>query len=104
MGVLQCAPGRHVTRRLTEPESWLLRKPKQYAGATAEALAIAHNEAVLRYGSNSGGWHAFDPLTVTTAGVFDGGPFPDGSVVSNLAWGRITAELAQRLLESDGAA
>jgi hypothetical protein len=102
MGVLQRTPGRHVTRRLTEPR--LDGPPMNAPGATAELLAGAHNRAVQTYGSNSGGWHAFDPLTVTTAGVFDEGPFPSGTVVSNLAWGLINLELAQLLLEYDGAA
>jgi hypothetical protein len=31
-----------------------------------------------------------------------GSVFPDGTVVSPLAWGRIDAALAQRLLDADG--
>jgi hypothetical protein len=104
MGVLRRAPGRHVTRRLTEPESWLLGQPEKSPTNVAHYLAEEHNRAVREYGSNSGGWHAYDPNLPASVGVFDGGPFPAGSVVSSLAWGRITSEFAQRLLEFDGAA
>lgn len=104
MAMLQGTPGRKVTRRLTEPASWLQAAPEREPGVLADALAVDHNRAVTQYGSNSGGWHVFDPETRATRGVCDGGPFPDFSVVSNLAWGRITVEFAQRLLEYDGAA
>lgn len=104
MGVLQRTPGRHVTRRLTEPDRGLLTNPEHPVSNHAYHLAEGHNAAVREYGSNSGGWHAYDPELPGTVGVFDGGPFPPGSVVSNLAWGRIDAQLAQRLLEHDGVA
>jgi hypothetical protein len=103
MSELQRTPGRHVTRRLTEPSFWLRHQPVNKPGDMAEALADLHLQAVQQYGSNSGGYHAFDPKTMTTAGVFESGSvFPDGTVVSDLAWGRITTTLAQRLLEYDG--
>jgi hypothetical protein len=44
-----------------------------------------------------------NPATRETAGVWNGDTlFPDGSVVTPLAWGRIDEELAQRVLEADG--
>lgn len=100
MSELQRTPGRHVTRRLTEPR--FIHAARRDPGVLAEALAESHNRAVAEYGSNSGGWHAFDPASGDTAGVFDAGPYPDGTVVSDLAWGRIDPTTAQCLLEMDG--
>lgn len=101
MAELQRSPGRKVTRRLARPMlSWPLRVPSH----KAVALMTAHNAAVRAYGSNSDAFHAFDPDTSATAGVYDGGPFPDGTVVSRLEWGQIDEHEAQRLLEMDGAA
>jgi hypothetical protein len=101
---LQRTPGRHVTRRLEEPTGKLMGSlTRNEPGTAAQALADAHNEAVQVYGSNSGGWHAYDPQSASTAGVYGGAPFPDGTVVSALAWGRIDEQIAQRLLELDGA-
>jgi hypothetical protein len=105
MPELQRTPGRHVTRRLEDPHGKLPGSlTRNEPGPTAQALADAHNEAVRVYGSNSGGWHAHDPHARSTAGVYDGDPFPKGTVVSALAWGRIDERIAQRLLELDGAA
>lgn len=101
MAQLQRARGQKVTRRLTNPH---LVPSTREPGKKAHALAWLHNAAVREYGSNSGGFHAFDPDTQTTAGVYDEGPFPDGTVVSRLEWGQLSAEEAQRLLEGDGAA
>lgn len=100
MAELQRARGVKVTRRLTNPRL----VPSGEPGQKAHALAWLHNTAVREYGSNSGGFHAFNPDTQTTAGVYDDGPFPDGTVVSRLEWGQLSAEEAQRLLEVDGAA
>lgn len=94
--------GRHTTRRLDQPRG--LPIAKQQTGMTAAALASAHNAAVREYGSDSGGYHAFDPTTRLSAGVWDGvDGFPSGSVVTPLAWGRIDADIAQRILEADQA-
>ncbi|MET0417297.1 MAG: hypothetical protein ABW022_14895 [Actinoplanes sp.] len=103
MATLQRTAGRKVTRRLHEPPSWLLSSPQKLPTPAADYLTDHHNKAVAAYGSNSGGWHAFDPYAMSSLGVFDGGPFPEGSVVSELAWGRIDPVFAQRLLEMDAA-
>lgn len=106
MAVLQRTPGRKVTRRLQEPSSFImggLRRSEP--GDLAAALAAAHNRAVQEYGSNSGGVHAFKPDTRKTEGVFEaGGTYPRDTVVTQLAWGKISAELVQRILEMDGVA
>lgn len=102
MAALPRTPGRHVTRQLREPDSWLLTPPNRLPTPAADYLADHHNKAVTGWGSNSGGWHVFDPCSMASLGVFDGGPFPDGTVVSDLAWGRIDSVFAQRLLEYDG--
>jgi hypothetical protein len=97
---MQRTPGRHITRQLEQPRG--VNLARNQPGRLAEALADAHNDAVRAYGSDSGGKHAFDPTTAASAGVWDSPPFPDGTVVTRLAWGRIDAALAQRLLEADG--
>lgn len=102
MAALHRTPGRKVTRRLEEPR--FHGTAKRQPGILAGHLAERHNHAVNQYGSDSGGFHAFDPETMGTAGVFDGGPFPDGTIVTRLAWGHISVGLAQRLLEGDGVA
>jgi hypothetical protein len=98
---MERTPGRHVTRRLDEPR--LLSLPSQRTPTLlAGLLAEAHNQAVRDYGSDCGGFHAFDPIARESGGVWEsGGGFPDGTVVSRLAWGRIDAFLAQRLLDAD---
>ena len=102
MAALQRTPGRKVTRRLEEPR--FLGNAEREPGTLAGYLAERHNHAVNQYGSNSGGFHAFDPDMMGTAGVFDGSPFPASTVVTRLAWGHISPEIAQRVLESDGVA
>lgn len=94
-------PGRHVTRRIEEPR---IGNSYRWDRSTrlAHLLADAHNTSVREYGSDCGGFHTFDPTTRESAGVYDGSPFPPGSVVTLLSWGRIDAALAQRLLEADG--
>lgn len=102
MPQLQRSPGRHATRRIDEPRG--LPIARHEPGVAAEALAEAHNVAVRTYGSDSGGFHAFDPTTNLSADVWDGqGGFPTGTVVTRLAWGRIDARTAQRILEADRA-
>lgn len=102
MAEVQRTPGRHVTRRLEEPR---LTPSTNRPSESAQRLAGAHNDAVRQYGSNSGGFHTYNPDALATAGVHDGaGGFPDGTVVSPLAWGVISDRLAQRLLEQDGVA
>lgn len=94
-------PGRHVTRRLTEPRG--LGQAANQPGPTAAALASTHNEAVRQYGSDSGGYHTFNPATLTSEGVWDGSDgFPRNAVVTPLSYGRIDERTAQRLLEGDG--
>lgn len=104
MARMERTPGRHVTRRLDEPRLFSLpgqRTPTPLAGLLAEA----HNQAVREYGSDCGGFHAFDWTARESAGVWESGStFPDGTVVSRLAWGRIDAFLAQRLLDADAVA
>nr|WP_221374499.1 hypothetical protein [Actinoplanes polyasparticus] len=103
MGTLQRAPGRKVTRRLEDPKSFVMGGVRaERPSNVAYLLADRHNDAVRAYGSNSGGYHCFDPASGDTAAVVDGGPFPDGSVVSRLSWGVIDGQTAQRLLEIDG--
>lgn len=103
MPQLQRRPGRHTTRRIDEPRG--LPIARREPGAAAEALAEAHNVAVRAYGSDSGGWHAFDPATNLSAGVWDGQEgFPRNTVITPLSWGRIDARTAQRVLEGDGVA
>ncbi|HEY6115920.1 MAG TPA: hypothetical protein VI172_08180 [Candidatus Dormibacteraeota bacterium] len=63
-----------------------------------------HNAALREHGSDSGLKHAFNPETAETIGTYADGPYPDGSVITHLAWGRISASLAQRVLELDGLA
>lgn len=99
-GLMQPTPGRKVTRRLEEPR--LSLPPKRPPDCNAEALTEAHNAAVKAYGSDCGGWHAYDYDRSETVGVFSDGPFPKDSVVTPLAWGRIDTKLAQRVLEYDG--
>ncbi len=94
-------PGRHTTRRIEQPTG--LPFIRGVVTMKAEALAAAHNKAVREYGSDSGGYHADDPTTRQTAGVWESGsPFPRQTVVTPLAWGRIDAQLAQRVLQSEG--
>jgi hypothetical protein len=100
MPQLERRPGRKVTRQIEQPRG--LNLAQRSPGKLAEALADTHNDAVRDYGSDSGGKHAFDPASASSAGVWDHPPFPDGAVVSLLSWGRIDAEYAQRLLEGDG--
>lgn len=102
MAHLEPRPGRRVTRRLEAPRGYATAA--RFPGSLAAALADAHNGAVRRYGSDCGGFHAFDPQTKASAGVWDAGPpgFPHGTVVTPLAWGRIDAWMAQRALEADG--
>lgn len=100
-GRMERTPGPHVTRRLTEPRGY--STPQRPPGPTAHALAQAHNEAVRNYGSDCGGYHAFQPSTSVSDGVWTGeGGYPSGSVVTALAWGRIDTRTAQRVLEADG--
>jgi hypothetical protein len=97
---MQRTPGRHVTRRLEPPRITI--GSGRAATTLAEAMATAHNTAVREYGSDCGGFHAFNPDTRTSAGVWDGvGSFPRVAVITPLSWGRIDATLAQRLLEAD---
>lgn len=101
MGQMQPTRGRHVIRRLEEP--WGLPTARWIPTPLAGILADAHNAAVWQYGSDCGGFHAFDPESRSSAGVWDGrGGFPSGTVVTKLAWGRIDAETAQRVLQSEG--
>lgn len=106
MSILQRTPGRKVTRRLQDPSSSAMSGlRRREPGELAEILAAAHNKAVQEYGSNSGGVHAFNPETRTTEGVYEsGGTYPRDTVITSLAWGKISVELAQRLLEMDGVA
>lgn len=100
MGQMQRVPGRHVARRLEEPPGLLIAS--RLPTPLALDLATAHNTAVRDYGSDCGGFHAFDPESRASAGVWDGvGGFPDGAVVTRMSWGRIDATLAQRILEAD---
>lgn len=100
MGRMEPTPGRHVTRRLQEPRL-ITPSSQRTPGPAAHALAQAHNDAVRRHGSDSGGYHAFNPQGMTSDGVWDEG-FPAGAVVTPLSWGRIDAGLAQRVLQHDG--
>jgi len=106
MAALQRTPGRKVTRRLQDPTTFVMGGLRRgVPGALAEVLADLHNEAVREYGSNSGGVHAFDPERQATEGVYEsGGTYPRNTVISSLAWGKISPELAQRLLEMEGLA
>jgi hypothetical protein len=99
VGQMQHTPGRHVTRQLERP--LMLHSARRKPGTLATALADTHNEAVRRFGSDCGGWHVFNPATRTSEGVWDG-DFPRDTVVTPLAWGRIDARTAQRVLEGDG--
>jgi hypothetical protein len=99
VALLERPGGRQVTRRLVEPRA--LNRSGAEPGDHALRLAEAHNEAVRLFGSDSGGFHAYDPARKESVGVHDG-DFPQGAVVTPLAWGRIDAELAQRILEGDG--
>ncbi|MEV5819342.1 hypothetical protein AB0L22_09215 [Micromonospora haikouensis] len=99
MPQMQARPGRKKTRRLDQPRG--LNPRRNTPGPLAEALAAAHNNAVKAYGSDSGGFHAFHPATLESAGVWMGG-FPADTVVTRLSWGLIDPELAQRVLEGDG--
>lgn len=98
---LQPRPGRRVTRRLREPR--LVGAPPRHApGVHARALREAFAAAVRSYGSDCGGYLAFDPLTRSEAGVWaEDAVFPERTVVVPLAWGRISDDLAQQLLEGD---
>lgn len=101
MGQMQRTPGRHITRRLEQP--WGVKLARHQPGRLAKALTNAHNDAVRTYGSDCAGFHAFNPVTRSSAGVWDGnGGFPADTVVTPMVWGRIDATLAQRLLEADG--
>jgi hypothetical protein len=94
-------PGRHTTRRIEQPTG--LPVSPGVVTMKAEALAAAHNKAVREYGSDSGGYHAFDPSSSLSAGVWERGSiFPHHTVVTPLAWGRIDRQLAQRVLHSEG--
>jgi hypothetical protein len=105
MPELTPTPGPHVIRRLTDPPADYLQPARTEPGLAAQEIAYCHNAALKKFGSDSGGFHAFDPAHRFTLGVFDGnGSFPPGSVVTSLAWGRITARLAQRVLELDALA
>lgn len=106
MAVLQRTPGRKVTRRLQDPSTSVMGGLRRNEpGDLAETLAALHNRAVQEYGSNSGGVHAFNPDTRATEGVYEsGGTYPRNTVVTQLAWGKISVELAQRILELDGLA
>ncbi len=100
MAALQRRPGRHKTRRLNQPRG--IAPARKAPGALADALTVAHNDAVQAFGSDSGGYLAFDPTTSASAGVWDGqGGFPANTVVTRLAWGFIDPTLAQRILEAD---
>jgi hypothetical protein len=104
MAELQRTPGRHVTRRLEDPAVALLGSgTRNEPGDLARSLMSAHNAAVRAYGSNSGGYVAFDPQTGEVV-VLDDEPFPRGTAVSWLSWGVIDEGTAQRLLEMDGIA
>lgn len=97
---LQPRPGRKTTRRLEEPRVVATNRfiPTPLAGAMADA----HNTAVREYGSDCGGFCAFDPTSRSWT-VWDGSDgYPDGAVVTRLEWGRIDTRLAQCLLEGDG--
>lgn len=100
MGRMEPTAGRHVIRQLVEPRG--LPIAKRQPSFLAWALHLAHNAAVRAHGSDSGGYHAFDSATRESAGVWSGPEFPAGSVVTPLAWGRIDAGIAQRVLEGDG--
>lgn len=105
MNELEPTPGPHITRRVEQPPGYYLEPPRRTVVGLAAALAVAHNQALKVYGSDCGGSHAFDPVHGTTIGVFPaGGVYPQGSVVTSLAWGRIDTRLAQRVLELDGLA
>jgi len=93
--------GPRITRRLEAPTAvGLARHPP---GPDATALADAHNAAVRSHGSDSGGTLAFNPHTRAAAGVFTGEHgYPADTIVTRLAWGRITPDIAQALLEGDG--
>jgi hypothetical protein len=99
MPEMQRRPGRKVTRQIERPMPGILRgEPSDLAAQ----LMAAHNAAVRAYGSDSGGFCAFEPTTRSWS-VWDGSDgFPNGTVVTRLAWGRLDARLAQRLLEGDG--
>lgn len=100
-GRMERTPGRHTTRRLTEPR--LFGVLRQEPAAVALVLAAAHNEAVRQFGSDCSGFHAFNPTTGASEGVWTGqGGYPRDTVVTPLAWGQIDARLAQRALEADG--
>lgn len=100
-GQLQPPSGPRVRRRLVEPR--LLGPPCRHApGEHALALQSVFAVAVRAYGSDCGGYLAFNPLTGASAGVWGAGAaFPRLTVVVPLAWGRITPEQAQQLLEAD---
>jgi hypothetical protein len=99
MPQLERRPGRKITRQIERPMPGILRGNP---GDLAAQLMAAHNAAVQAYGSDSGGFCAFDP-TARSWSVWDGGDgFPVGTVVTRLSWGRLDARLAQRLLEGDG--
>lgn len=101
MPQMQPTPGRHKTRRFEPPYD--LRPAKKSPGPLADALYVTHNDAVSEYGSDSGGYLAFDPQTLTSAGVWDGqGGFPANTVVTRLSWGHIDLDMAQQILERDG--
>ena len=101
MPQMQARFGRRITRTV-EPLP-MLNPLRGEVGDLAVAFAYAHNEAVQRFGSNCGGFHAFNPNTRASEGVWDGTDgFPRDTVVTRLSWGRIGARTAQRLLEGDG--
>lgn len=105
MATLEPTPGPHVIRRLLEPPADYLAAPRSAASSLVTGLVYCHNQAVKKYGSDCGGFHVFDPVQRLSLGVHDGvGGFPSGTVVTNLAWGRITGDMAQRILEGDGLA
>lgn len=94
-------PGRHITRQLEQPRGLIVARHEP--GLAAEALTEAHNIAVRTYGSDSGGFHAFNPATCLSADVWDSvGGFPPDTVITRLSWGRIDVHTAQRILEGDG--
>lgn len=100
MALMERTPCRHTTRRLEQPRG--LPPTRRQPNLVAERLAVEHNRAVHDYGSDSGGYHAYRPPDQASMGVYDGGPFPEDTVVTRLSWGRIDAGLAQRVLEGDG--
>jgi hypothetical protein len=105
-GYMEPTPGRHTTRRIEQPDRGGIMKvytALHRPSTLALLLVECHNKAVRAYGSDCGGFHTFDPQQCQSAGVWDGTDgFPDGSVVTPLAWGLIDEALAQRVLEADG--